>query len=86
MSSSGMWRFVDLAHAGSPFADFSPLKMEAIRSSETSADARSTQAHMIFFKMSYHFILFQQYTCINAHTKHELQSAVHTRKTSFFEI
>jgi hypothetical protein len=30
----------------SPFADFSTLKMEAIRSSETSVDARSTQRHI----------------------------------------
>jgi hypothetical protein len=34
------------AHAGSPLADFSTLKMEAIRSSETSVDARSTQHHI----------------------------------------
>jgi hypothetical protein len=58
MSSSGMWRCVDLAltdwrlslqppaHAGSPLADSSTLKMEAIRSSETSVNARSTQRHI----------------------------------------
>jgi hypothetical protein len=34
------------AHAGSPLADFSTLKMEAIRSSETSFDAKSTQRHI----------------------------------------
>jgi alkylhydroperoxidase family enzyme len=34
------------AHAGSPLADFSTLKMEAIRSSETSANALSTQCHI----------------------------------------
>jgi hypothetical protein len=34
------------AHAGSPLADFSTLKMEAIRSSETKVDARSTQRHI----------------------------------------
>jgi hypothetical protein len=34
------------AHAGSPLADFSILKMEAIRSSETSVDGRSTQCHI----------------------------------------
>jgi hypothetical protein len=34
------------AHAGSPLADFSSLKMEAIRSSETSVDPRSTQLHI----------------------------------------
>jgi hypothetical protein len=34
------------AHAGSPIADFSTLKMEAIRSSETSGDTRSTQRHI----------------------------------------
>jgi hypothetical protein len=34
------------AHAGSPLVDFSTLKMESIRSSETSVDARSTQRHI----------------------------------------
>jgi hypothetical protein len=34
------------AHAGSPLADSSTLKMEAIRSSETSVNARSTQPHI----------------------------------------
>jgi hypothetical protein len=34
------------AHAGSPLADFSTLKMEAIRSSETLVNARSTQRHI----------------------------------------
>jgi hypothetical protein len=34
------------AHADSPFADFSTLKMEAIRFTETSVDARSTQRHI----------------------------------------
>jgi hypothetical protein len=34
------------AHAGSPLADSSTLKMEAIRSSETSVDAGSTQRHI----------------------------------------
>jgi hypothetical protein len=34
------------AHAGLPLADFSTLKMEAIRSSETSVNARSTQLHI----------------------------------------
>jgi hypothetical protein len=29
-----------------PLSDFSTLKMEAIRSSETSVDARSTQHHI----------------------------------------
>jgi hypothetical protein len=33
-------------HTGSPLADFSTLKMEAIRSSETSVNARSTQRHI----------------------------------------
>jgi hypothetical protein len=33
------------AHAGSPLADFSTLKMEAIRSSETS-HTRSTRRHI----------------------------------------
>jgi hypothetical protein len=32
--------------AGSPLADSSTLKMEAIRSSETSVNARSTQRHI----------------------------------------
>jgi hypothetical protein len=34
------------ADAGSPFADFSTLKMEAIRSSETSVNPGSTQRHI----------------------------------------
>jgi hypothetical protein len=34
------------ADAGSTLADFSTLKMEAIRSSETSVDIRSTQRHI----------------------------------------
>jgi hypothetical protein len=47
----GMWRRVELrlqqpAHAGSSLADFSTLKMEAIRSSETSVHARSTQPYI----------------------------------------
>jgi hypothetical protein len=31
---------------GSPLANFSTLKMETIRSSETSVNARSTQRHV----------------------------------------
>jgi hypothetical protein len=68
MSSSGMWRRVDLvridvsegriasifrvekirerAHAGSSLADFSTLKMEVIRPSETSVRTRSTRRHI----------------------------------------
>jgi hypothetical protein len=59
MPSSGMWRRVDLvrtnvseecmqppARAGSCFADFSTLMMEAIRSSETSVHTRSTWRHI----------------------------------------
>jgi hypothetical protein len=34
------------AHAGSSLADFSTLKMEAIRSSETSFHTRSTRRHI----------------------------------------
>jgi hypothetical protein len=34
------------AHAGSSLADFSTLKMEAIRFSETSAHTRSTRRHI----------------------------------------
>jgi hypothetical protein len=34
------------AHAGSPLSDFSTLKMEAILSSETSVNTRSTQLHI----------------------------------------
>jgi hypothetical protein len=34
------------ADAGSPLADFSTLKMEAIRSSETSVNPGSTQHHI----------------------------------------
>jgi hypothetical protein len=33
-------------HAGSSFADFSTLKMEAIRSPETSVHTRSTPRHI----------------------------------------
>jgi hypothetical protein len=52
MSSSALWRcdwWLSLqppSHAGSPLADFSTLKMEAIRSSEISVDARYTQRHI----------------------------------------
>jgi hypothetical protein len=35
-----------LAHAGSSLADFSPLKMEVIRPSDTSVHTRSTQRHI----------------------------------------
>jgi hypothetical protein len=35
-----------IADAGSPLADFSTLKMEAIRFSETSVKARCTQHHI----------------------------------------
>jgi hypothetical protein len=34
------------AHTGSSLADFSTMKMEAIRSSETSVNARSTRGHI----------------------------------------
>jgi hypothetical protein len=34
------------AHTGSSLADFSTLKMEAIRSSETSVKTRPTQRHI----------------------------------------
>jgi hypothetical protein len=34
------------AHAGSSLADFSTLKMEAIRSTETSVHTRSTRRHI----------------------------------------
>jgi hypothetical protein len=62
MPSSGMWRRVDLVftdvsegriaslqpppQAGSWLAYFSTLKMEAIRSSETSVHTRSTRRHI----------------------------------------
>jgi hypothetical protein len=36
-----------LAHAGSSLADFSTLKMEAIYSSETSVQTRSTRRHIL---------------------------------------
>jgi hypothetical protein len=36
----------DSAHAGSSLTDFSTLKMEAIRSSETSVHTRSTRRHI----------------------------------------
>jgi hypothetical protein len=49
MSSSGMWRFVGgcrPAHSGSSLVDFYTLKMEAIRSAETSVNTRPTQRHI----------------------------------------
>jgi hypothetical protein len=44
-TSVGRW-LQSATHTGSPLADFSTLKMEATRSSETSFDARSTQCHI----------------------------------------
>jgi hypothetical protein len=44
------------AHAGSPLADSSTLKMEAIRSSETSVNARSTQRHISEDDILYYYI------------------------------
>jgi hypothetical protein len=35
-----------LSYVGSSLADFSPIKMEVIRSSETSVHTRSTQRHI----------------------------------------
>jgi hypothetical protein len=46
MPSSGMWRRVNLAQAGSSLSDFSILKMEAIRSCETSVHTRFTRRHI----------------------------------------
>ncbi|PNF18419.1 hypothetical protein B7P43_G09041 [Cryptotermes secundus] len=50
MPPSGMWRRVDHlqppAQAGYSLADFSALKMEAIRSSETPVDTMSTRLHI----------------------------------------
>jgi hypothetical protein len=46
MSSSVVCRLQSPAHPGSPLADFSTLKMEAVLSSETSVDARSTKRHI----------------------------------------
>jgi hypothetical protein len=48
---SGMWRRVHFvpqppAHTGSSLPDFSTLKMEAIRPSETSVHTRSTWRHI----------------------------------------
>jgi hypothetical protein len=37
---------IEVDHAGSSLADFSTLKMEAIRSSETSVHTRSTRRHI----------------------------------------
>jgi hypothetical protein len=45
MPSSGMW-LQPPGHAGSSLADFSTLKMEAIRSSETAVHTRSTRRHI----------------------------------------
>jgi hypothetical protein len=41
-----LYEIIFISHAGSPLADFSTLKMEAIPSSETSVDARSTQRYI----------------------------------------
>jgi hypothetical protein len=42
-----LWNSLQLlAHSGYPRADFSTLKMEAIRSSERSVNAKSTQRHI----------------------------------------
>jgi hypothetical protein len=47
MLSSGIWRsLLSPADVGSSFADFSILKMEAIRSSETSVHTRPTRRHI----------------------------------------
>jgi hypothetical protein len=46
MPSSGVWLVLQLpAHAGSSLADFSTLKMEAIRSSETSVQSTTSTRH-----------------------------------------
>jgi hypothetical protein len=50
------------ADAGSPLADFSTLKMEAIRSSETSVNARSTQHHIPEDDILQNFLLFTVFT------------------------
>jgi hypothetical protein len=47
--------------AGSPLADFSTLKLEAIRSSETSVNARSTQPHIPEDDILLHISLFTKY-------------------------
>jgi hypothetical protein len=45
-STGGLLNFLHPpADAGSPLANFSTMKMEAIRSSETSVNSRSTQSH-----------------------------------------
>jgi hypothetical protein len=47
MPSSGIWRRLKPpAHAGSSLADFSTLKMEAIRSSETLVHTSYTRCHI----------------------------------------
>jgi hypothetical protein len=43
---AGYFRLQPPAHAGSSLADFSTLKMEAMRSSETSVNTRPTQRHI----------------------------------------
>jgi hypothetical protein len=45
-SEEPVWSLQPPANAGSSLADFSTLKMEAIRSSETSVHTRSTQFHI----------------------------------------
>jgi hypothetical protein len=45
-ASAGGYRLQPPAHAGSSLSDFSTLKMEAIRSSETSIHKKFTQRHI----------------------------------------
>jgi hypothetical protein len=46
MKNAVFWDVAAPAHAGSSLADFSTLKMEEIRSSETSVYAISTRRHI----------------------------------------
>jgi hypothetical protein len=46
LKNAVFWDVMPCAHAGSSFAGFSTMKMEAIRSSETSVHTRSTRRHI----------------------------------------
>jgi hypothetical protein len=55
------------AHSGSSLADYSTLKMEAIRSSETSVHTRSTRRHIPEDRILYNYRCnnLKSYTCFS---------------------
>jgi hypothetical protein len=64
------------AHVGSSLADFSTLKMEAIRSSETSVHTRSTRRH-ISQKTAFFFQAFVGYDSRVRYTNFTAQKKKH---------